>query len=94
MIELTRFDGSRFYVNAELIEFIETTPDTVVSLLDHKKLLVRETAEDVVDRVIAYRLRAGAGSPAVITALQRWFLARDDQDLRAKLRLVNDEEAR
>jgi flagellar protein FlbD len=73
MIELTRFDGSQFYVNAELIEFIETTPDTVISLIDHKKLLVRETAAEVVRRVLDYRMRAGAIPPALATAFLRWF---------------------
>ena len=72
MIELTRFDGSHFYVNAEFIEFVETTPDTVVSLIDHKRLLVREPAEEIVRRMLDYRLHTGGVSPAMMTAMLRW----------------------
>jgi len=67
MIELTRFDGTRFYVNVEFIEFVETTPDTVVSLIDHKKLLVRETAQEIVARMLAYHRQIG-GRPAASAA--------------------------
>lgn len=80
MIELTRFNGSRFFVNADLIEFVEMTPDTVVSLIDNKKLLVRETADEIVARVVAYRSRIGASTPALAVAQHRWFLARDQHD--------------
>ncbi|MCL5959296.1 MAG: flagellar FlbD family protein [Chloroflexi bacterium] len=55
MIRLSRFDGTEFFINAELIESIEHTPDTVVSLTNGKKLIVREPAEEVVARVIDYR---------------------------------------
>ncbi len=55
MIALTRFDGTQFYVNADFIIFVEMHPDTVVSLIDHNKLRVRETAEEVVELIIAYR---------------------------------------
>ena len=57
MVRLSRFDGGEFYLNAELIETVETTPDTVVSLTSGKKLLVRETVEEVVRRVVDYRRR-------------------------------------
>ena len=72
MIELTRFDGSRFFVNAEFIEFVETTPDTIVSLIDHKKLLVRETAHEVVASIIAYQATVGVRNPASVATMARW----------------------
>lgn len=59
MIELTRFDGSRFYINIAYIEFVETTPDTVISLIDHKKLLVREPAAEVVRKIADYHRQLG-----------------------------------
>jgi flagellar protein FlbD len=62
MIRLTRFDGSHFYINAEFIEFIEMTPDTVLSLIDHKKLLVRETADEVIDLILDYQGSVNARS--------------------------------
>jgi flagellar protein FlbD len=57
VIRLTRLDGSEFYLNADLIEAIEATPDTMLSLTTHKKLIVRESPEEVVERVIAYKQR-------------------------------------
>jgi len=57
VIELTRFNGERFVLNADLIEMVEGTPDTVIRLLSGKKLLVKETVADVVGRVLEYARR-------------------------------------
>ncbi len=57
MVQLSRFDSSEFYLNADLIETIETTPDTVISLTNGKKLIVRESADEVVSRVVSFRRR-------------------------------------
>ena len=59
MITVTRFDNSAFIVNADLIEFVESLPDTHISLVTGRKLLVRETAQEVVSRVLDYRRAAG-----------------------------------
>lgn len=59
MIKVTRFDQSELIVNADLIEFIEQTPDTVISMLTGRKVVVRETAEEIVKRVLAFREKAG-----------------------------------
>ena len=61
MITVSRLDGTEFVVNAELIELVETTPDTVVSLTSGKKLVVRESLDEVVRRAIAYRQIAYQG---------------------------------
>ena len=61
MIELTRLGGETLVVNADLIETIEATPDTVVSLTTGRKLVVREAADEVIQRVVAYRRRLLAG---------------------------------
>lgn len=55
MIPLTRPDGSPLLVNPDRIETVEETPDTVVTLADGKKLLVRESAAMVADRFHAYQ---------------------------------------
>lgn len=55
MIALTKFNGEVMVVNAELIETVEKTPDTIVSLVTGKKYMVKETVEDVIDRVVEYR---------------------------------------
>ncbi|HLK59816.1 MAG TPA: flagellar FlbD family protein [Chthonomonadaceae bacterium] len=59
MIKVTRFNQSELLVNSDLIEFIETTPDTVITLITGRKVLVRETAEEVRQRILAYRREAG-----------------------------------
>ena len=55
MIYVTRLDGSTLVVNADLIETVEHTADTVITLLDGKKLVVKTLVDDVVERVIGYR---------------------------------------
>lgn len=55
MIELTKFNDMKFTVNAEIIEFVEETPDTVISLTTGKKILVKESRQEVVDKVVEYK---------------------------------------
>ena len=55
MIKLTRFDGSEVAVNAEMIKFVEAAPDTIVTLTNDQKMLVRETVDNVIDAVIRYK---------------------------------------
>ena len=55
MIWVTRLNGTEMVVNADLIEVVETTPDTVVTLVDGKKYLVHESAREIVERITAYR---------------------------------------
>jgi flagellar protein FlbD len=55
MIRVTRFNGSQFYLNAELIQTVESTPDTVVTLTNNVKVLVRERAEEIIARIIDYQ---------------------------------------
>lgn len=57
VIELTRFNGTRFYLNADLVEYIEATPDTVITLSSGKRHLVKEDVLTVVERIIAYHRR-------------------------------------
>jgi flagellar protein FlbD len=55
MIPLTRPDGTTVLVNADRIEFVEETPDCIVTMADGKKLLVRESAGEVATRFRAYQ---------------------------------------
>jgi len=55
MIILTRLAGSRFAVNPDLLERVESTPDTVLTLLDGTKYVVSEPLDEVVRRVADYR---------------------------------------
>lgn len=54
MICLTRFNGSRFVVNANLIKYIEETPDTIVTLRDGDRVIVKEKADTIIALTIAY----------------------------------------
>jgi flagellar protein FlbD len=62
MIQLTRLNHVPLIVNADLIEHVEATPDTVVALTTGQKFMVLESAEDVVSRVIQYRKTILAGT--------------------------------
>lgn len=57
MIKVNRFKSSdnEFVLNAELIETIEETPDTVITLTNGKKLIVEESADEIVRKVMDYR---------------------------------------
>ena len=55
MIELTKLNDIKFMVNADIIEMVEETPDTVVTLTTGKKLIVKESRQEIRDLVIAYR---------------------------------------
>jgi flagellar protein FlbD len=54
MIRLTRRNGNPFVLNAELIKFVEELPDTIITLRDGEKLLVKESADRIVDLALAY----------------------------------------
>ena len=53
MIRLTRLNKQPFWLNTRLIETIESVPDTKINLRDDKFILVLETAEQVVDKILA-----------------------------------------
>ncbi|HHZ16594.1 MAG TPA: flagellar FlbD family protein [Peptococcaceae bacterium] len=55
MIELTKLNGTPFVVNAELIEIIEATPDTVITLINGRKMMVKETVDEVVKKAVDYK---------------------------------------
>jgi flagellar protein FlbD len=54
LISLTRLNGSRFVVNADLIRTIEERPDTTIVLINGETFIVREKMDDVVARAIEY----------------------------------------
>jgi len=60
MIRLTRINHAPLVLNSDLIEHVEITPDTVISLTNGQKIVVLETSDEVVERVIEFRRAAGA----------------------------------
>ena len=57
LIELSRLNGKKFFLNCELIKTIEATPDTVITLTSGEKLMVKESVQAVVDQSTHYLKR-------------------------------------
>ena len=57
MVSLTRLNGQGFILNSDLIETIDATPDTIITLLNGKKFIVLESLGEVLDGVVGYRRR-------------------------------------
>ena len=55
MIQLTRLHNIPFHVNSDLIETIEETPDTIISMTTGKKMVVEESAAVIVEKIIDFR---------------------------------------
>lgn len=55
MINVTRLNRSSLVLNCDLIEFIESAPDTVITLTNDRKITVQETAEEIIDRIRVWR---------------------------------------
>ena len=55
MIKLTRLNDTQLVINAEMIEFVEAIPDTIVSLVSGKKIMVSESVDAVIEEVIEYK---------------------------------------
>ena len=87
MVSLTRLTGARFALNPDLIERVDRTPDTVITLVDGTKYLVRESVDEVVRAVLDYR--------AQILAVAGAFERIGDHSARRRTRLtaVPDDEA-
>ena len=70
MISVTRLNGSEIVVNADLIETVHATSDTVITLVDGKKYVVQETTEEVVERIREFRatILRSADEPVTGTA--------------------------
>ncbi len=68
MIALTRLNSQGVIVNAELIKFVETTPDTLVTLTTGDKFMVQETPAEVVARAIQYGRRVRCFSVDAVAA--------------------------
>ena len=85
MIQATRLSGTPFILNALLIETVETVPDTVITLTTRRKIVVLETAEEIVARTAAY-LRQLGGYVATTAACRAVRVVGD-----ADLQLLSDE---
>lgn len=55
MIGVTRLNGTKILINPDLIELVEETPDTVISLTTGRKLIVKESRQEIKNLVKLYR---------------------------------------
>lgn len=55
MIEITKMNGTKITVNADMIEIVEETPDTVITLSTGKKIIAKESRQEIKNLVILYR---------------------------------------
>ncbi len=59
MIPVTRLDGKKYWINPHMIESMEENPDLTITFLSGKKVVVKETPDDVIKLVVSYRNRLG-----------------------------------
>ena len=64
VIQLTRLNGNPIALNSDLIKFVENAPDTVITLISGEKVIVRESSEDVIHKIVDFRRAVIAGLPA------------------------------
>ncbi|WP_271629387.1 flagellar FlbD family protein [Caldicellulosiruptor sp. DIB 104C] len=73
MIKLRRINNKEFVVNADFIEFVESTPDTVITLTNGVKLVVKESVDEVIEKVIEYKRRIFEGVIFNIQPMQKEY---------------------
>ncbi len=59
MIKVTRLNDSDLVINADLIEFVEAIPDTIISLTTGKKIMVKESIDEIIERVAQFKRKSG-----------------------------------
>jgi flagellar protein FlbD len=55
MVKVTKINGAPLVINAELVETIEFTPDTIVTLTTGKKVILKDSVDDLIQRIVEYR---------------------------------------
>lgn len=61
MIKVTRINGKELYISPHQIECMESTPDTIITLLSGAKFIVREQVDDIIEQIIRYRQEINRG---------------------------------
>jgi flagellar protein FlbD len=84
VIELHRIHGNGIIlVNADLIETVEATPDSVVTLVNKRRYVVEDTVAEIVDKVVAFRARIAAATGAETDhgagARAAWIISDEEQ---------------
>lgn len=65
MIEVERLNGSKYFLNPHMIESMEALPDLTITMLSGKKVIVRNSPEDIINKIVNYRKRIGINTQEV-----------------------------
>ena len=66
MIDVLRLDGKKYWVNPHMIESMEETPDLTLTMLSGKKLIIRNSPAELIEKIISYRRNLGINSQEVL----------------------------
>ncbi|MCI5645767.1 flagellar FlbD family protein [Treponema porcinum] len=66
MIEVMRLDGKKYWVNPHMIESMEETPDLTLTMLSGKKLIIRNSPAELIEKIISYRRNLEINSQEVL----------------------------
>ncbi|MBR5964807.1 MAG: flagellar FlbD family protein [Treponema sp.] len=65
MIEVERLNGSKYFLNPHMIESMESLPDLTITMLSGKKVIVKNSPEEIIERIVNYRKRIGINTQEV-----------------------------
>ena len=65
MIEVERLNGSKYFLNPHMIESMEALPDLTITMLSGKKVIVKNSPEDIINKIVNYRKRIGINTQEV-----------------------------
>ncbi len=65
MIKITRLNDTVLVINAELIEFLEATPDSIITLTTGRKVVAKESVDEIIEKVVEYKCRFLQTAPEV-----------------------------
>ena len=65
MIEVERLNGTKYFLNPHMIESMESLPDLTITMLSGKKVIVKNSPEDIINKIVDYRKRIGINTQEV-----------------------------
>ncbi len=65
MVPVTRLNNTVLVINADMIEFLESTPDTIITLTTGRKVVARESVEEIIEKAVEYKRRCLQLTPEV-----------------------------
>jgi len=66
VIEVSRLNGKKFFLNPDLVKTLESTPDTVITLTTNEKFMVKDGVEEILQKMTDYRRKVFHGPPEVL----------------------------